>query len=320
MLPTTAQGDAGEAKGKWWPFSQGAAGPPPVPPVPPLPAAQQRALRQLQQRPQNGSPPRKPLKSVAQATSFAPAPLPPPRAAAPRLQRPPAAKPTPFLPVPAAPVESVYVFKPKGASLGVKFYGDDAKPGTKGAEVVSVEDFGIAYRAGIKMGDRVHLVRAFSSVRPGEVVSEAAVSDGYSAAKALRPAVGRLELRVSRYAPDREARAAILLQAHWRRCRAMCEAHDRLDAIQEQEEWEETCERAALLIQSAFRRYDAWVRAYGRYLAVEHIQQATRVWLKHPHRRSRSPNGAATPEAPNRKARKRQHCGTAIRAPPRLDW
>ena len=313
LLPTTTQ------QKTWWPFQNRDA----AEVLPPMNGGGHAA-------PQASHPPRQPLQPVPQM-SLAPPP-------------PPILRPPP--PRPAAPTsQSLFLNKPRGTSLGVKFFGD--KQGTdakEGAEVVSVEAFGLAWRHGLKPGDRILLVRAFSTVRPCEVLSENAIHDGYSAAKALRPAVGRIELRIQRPAPSREALAAtamqaiwrgmlsrqlpiiregaaVIIQCHFRRLMAMWDARERLDDLRAREHAEDV-EWAALTIQTSWRRYDAWIQAYGRTLALQHIQEAARVWLRNkaPNRRSRSPTGSSGESTPSdgRHERKRQRGN--IRAPPRLEW
>ena len=218
-------------------------------------------------------------------------------------------------PPPAGPpVISLFLQKPRGTSLGLKFYGDpdDAERKLPGALVVAVDPHGLAWRKGLKVGDRILFVRVFSALRPLEVLAESEVHDGYSAAKALRPAVGRVEVRVARPVPTRRETAATLIAAAWRGFVCRCTPY-RWDAAATRLQcaWRACVARwdardlrlkqqvisAALRIQTAWRRYDAWVRRLGRSLALEHLQKETRAWLLR-RRCARGQRGLGRPSAP----------------------
>ena len=79
----------------------------------------------------------------------------------------------------------------------------------------SVEPYSIAWRAGLRWSDVLVTIKVFSTLHPGEVLKEHVVTDGYSAAKALRPATGMLELHIIRRPTTIEDAAAALLQAAW---------------------------------------------------------------------------------------------------------
>ena len=242
--------------------------------------------------------------------------------------QPPPVPPPPLLRPDVFTSKSIFMNKPRGCSLGVDLDSDS----TEGAEVDSVEAFGLAWRNGLKPGDRILCVRAFSTVRPCEVLSEHPVVDGYSAALALRPAFGRIELRILRPVPSREAVAAtaiqaiwrgmlsrqmstldeahpdwmrqwvregasVVIQSHFRRLLAMWEARERLDL--RDREHAEDIEWAVLTIQTTWRRYGAWINAYTRTFALQLIQEAARVWLHHKsNRRSRSPGADSSCDSP----------------------
>ena len=77
-----------------------------------------------------------------------------------------------------------------------------------GAEIQSVEPYSIAWRAGLRWSDVLITIKVFSTLHPGEVLKEHVVTDGYSAAKALRPATGMLELHIIRRPTTAEDAAA----------------------------------------------------------------------------------------------------------------
>ena len=278
MLPTTTQ----PAPKSWWQQLRGTssddAAPPPPPPPPPK---WQEFMATSMTRPttQAKRDPLRPMQPHARAPPL------------PRKHLPP--------PPPRSSTFSLFIHKPRGAALGIKFFGDrdDTNEGDskkEGAEVVNVEAFGLAWRSGIKVGDRILSVRVFSTIRPLEVLSESEIRDGYTAAKALRPAVGRIELRMIRHVPTREesavtsiaaawrgffhrtapqrwCAAAIFIQSAWRRTLSVWTVQEMLD--------QRCVVRAAVRIQSSWRKYDAWLQSMGRYFAIQHIQRSVRAWL-----------------------------------------
>lgn len=237
---------------------------------------------------------------------------------APKLAPPPRATTT-------APPSVIVLHKPRGVSLGVKFLAVSHRDG--GAEVESVEEYGIAWRAGLAWGDAVLRVRVYSQLRPGEVLNEHELNGGHTAAKALRPSSGRIELVVRRRRTNKRdaaqaviashwlglatrralrralrtrAAAATTIAAHWRRCVCMWDLQDC-----------RAFHRAATTIAAHWRRYGAVLSACERLLATQHIQQAVRAWL--------SRCGASRPRSP-RGSRKRRRSPQIRRAPTLDEW
>ena len=184
--------------------------------------------------------------------------------------------------------------------LGVRFFSDD---GDGGAEVEHVAPHSLAWRHGLAWGAVLERVRVLSARAEHEVVGEHELHNGYDAAKALRPAVGWIELVVrprkrtpaDRLAPRVQARwrgvlartwlaiahaSATRIQASWRRLMARDEAAHRRHVA-----WRRACDEpdvrahAAVRIQSHWRRYDAYARAYEQCLAIAFLQQHARGWL-----------------------------------------
>ena len=78
-----------------------------------------------------------------------------------------AAEPAPLpLPPPPRPVSVVALRKSRRAILGIRFY---SEPGDSGAEVQTVEEYGLAWRHGLAWGDVIERVRVYSARRPKEV-------------------------------------------------------------------------------------------------------------------------------------------------------
>ena len=172
--------------------------------------------------------------------------------------------------------------KRRNVALGIRFH---MEPGDGGAEVESVEPYGLAWRLGLKWGDVISLVRIVATN------TEHPVKDGQDAASALRPAVGRIELRVLPRACSARHVAAACIQSHvlggfvrdtlrlrasaathiqasWRRWCAVMDARAlRLDAEED---------RAAELIQGSWRRH---IRQWERQLAVEYLQEHCRKFV-----------------------------------------
>jgi hypothetical protein len=227
-------------------------------------------------------------------------------------------------------------------SMGVKFFGECHH--AEGAEVDSVEAFGQAWRCGLRWGDVLMSVRVFSSRRPGELVSEARTHNGFEAAKALRPAVGLVELVVRRRIVTRADEAACRITAmavgrftrsvlrnyrvvqrreaaatkiatYWRR---WCAIYD-VETLR-------CCTLAATHVQAAWRRCEAMLLRTERIFALTHVQQATRAWLRRRGRRHRRGGNLAPALASHchrgiksaTKCRNR-HLDLPIRAPPCLD-
>lgn len=65
---------------------------------------------------------------------------------------------------PAATI--VPLHKPRGTSLGLRFFSDE---GDGGAEIQKVDPHSIAWRHGLAWGDTIERVRIMSAFRPGEV-------------------------------------------------------------------------------------------------------------------------------------------------------
>ena len=175
------------------------------------------------------------------------------------------------------------MYKRRGSSLGVRFYADASAH--DGAVIEAVEPDGVAWRMRLRAGDAVRAVRVLNT---GVVHT---LRSGYDAARVLRPASGVLLLRVDprpwtaadgaaarlqaawlgrteRAAQRARRAAAVVVQAHWRRCEAMDAAHDlRLDAAED---------AAVLLLQSHWRRVLGADGAWVRRLALEHVQARAR--------------------------------------------
>ncbi len=197
-----------------------------------------------------------------------------------------ATKPEPDARTPPPPPrrrsEVLPLTKRRGVALGVRFH---ASPGDDGAELQSVEPYGTAWRHGLKWGDVISQVRIVASGREWQL------SSGEDAAKALRPASGRLELTIRRRAITPEDRAATRIQsrvlgvfcrdtmrmqhacataiaASWRRWCAVMDARAlRLDATED---------RAVEAIQGAWRTR---IRRWERRLALEYLQEHARAFV-----------------------------------------
>jgi len=207
-------------------------------------------------------------------------------------------------PPPMTKVTTIELVKRRGDALGVRFLCD---AGSGGAELESVEPFGLAWRYGLRWGDVVAGVFVVSTGKDHDLKS------GAHAARILRPATGEMEFRVLRRRRTNRDRAASLIQArvlgvfardtirlrshaataisaHFRRWCAVMDARAlRLDKTEDD---------AAILVQYAWRRY---MRRWEQRLAVEYIQQIARSFV-------------ASLRCGQR-ARKRR----CIRAPPALD-
>jgi len=187
------------------------------------------------------------------------------------------------LPPPPRRTEIVQLFKQRGQALGVRFH---ASTGVDGAELQSVEPYGLAWRHRLRWGDTISTVRVMAIGN-----KEVELTNGEDAAKALRPAYGRIKLSVRRRALSPEDRAAAIVQAHvlgifcrdtlrmqhecatviassWRRWCAIMDARAlRLDAV-------EDC--AAAAIQGMWRLR---IRRWERRLALEYLQEHARAFV-----------------------------------------
>ena len=228
---------------------------------------------------------------------------PPPPARAPSMASKPMAPLGPPPKPPPPPPDIVSVYKPRGVPLGVRFFSD---AGTSGAEVERVDEHGLAWRAGLAWGDTIEGVSVYSR-SSGTLLSEHKLSDGFDAAKALRPAAGRIELAVRRRRRTPSDLAATKIEAavrgtrvrayirashhlativacHWRGAQARRVAARRRAALGRRQRASRRktlmpAERAAIHIQAAWRRFEAMVIAYEQRLALVHIQQHVRGWL-----------------------------------------
>jgi len=228
-----------------------------------------------------------------------PPPLPPP---------PPPLPPPPRLP----PSTTIRLHKPRGATLGVRFYSSRRSEapgeGEAGAEVQSVEPYGLAWRSGLAWGDVITGVRVHSSRAKQELLAAVDITSGYDAAKALRPAIGYLELSVRKRLQNDRDRAAVCLQAACLGMLTRAAAHNASNAATHiAGAWRRWCARqalrarraqrrskllqrtrtlrgpvahaAALQLQCAWRRYVGMLAAWERTLALQHIQKLMRAWL-----------------------------------------
>lgn len=188
------------------------------------------------------------------------------------------------LPLPPPPKRSevVRIFKRRREALGVRFHADD---GDGGAQLESVEPYGLAWRHGLKWGDTISAVRTLNNGR------ESKLTCGEDAARALRPAYGQLELIVRPRFASSEDRSASLIQsvilgvfcrdtlrvraasatvisAHWRRwCAIMDLRALQLDAEED---------RAVAAIQGAWRTR---IRRWERKLALDFLQHHARNFI-----------------------------------------
>ena len=117
-------------------------------------------------------------------------------------------------PPPPSDEHTITLFKKRGVPMGVKFFTDTDQHG-RGAEIRDTDAYGTAWRAGLRWGDVLVSVKVFSQLRPGEVLSEHNITDGLSAAKALRPATGVIELQVIRRRHTARDAAASRIQSAW---------------------------------------------------------------------------------------------------------
>ena len=195
----------------------------------------------------------------------------------------------------------------------------------------SVEPYGLAWCSGLAWGDVITGLRVHSSAT-GELLAAVDISSGYDAAKALRPAIGYLELSVRKRPQTGRDRAAVCLQAACLGMLTRIAAHNTSSAATHiASAWRRWCARQALLVrrakrrsmrlahartprspvahaaalqlQCAWRRYVGVLAAWERALALQHIQKLMRAWLVR--QRAMAP----------RTSRKRRR---GIRAPPCL--
>ena len=157
--------------------------------------------------------------------------------------------------------------------------------GDGGAELESVDPFGLAWCCGLGWGDVVAGVTIASTGKEHELKS------GAHAARVLRPATGQIVFRVLRrrrtsqddaasliqahvlgvFARDTirlRVRASMVISAHWRKWCAVMDARAlRLDKREDD---------AIILLQYAWRRY---MRRWEQRLAAEYIQATAKAFV-----------------------------------------